>query len=310
MSSTPRQSKNERRDAARDKAREQRLRQQRQERRNRLVLQLSIGAVIIAIVAVVAVIIVGSVRPAGPGPRNMANGGITLAGADLKAVRTPGAPGDATPTPAPTGNGKVLIQAWEDFGCPACQRFEQENGTQIQELVKSGAAEVQFFPVAILDRNFTDRDYSTRAANAATAVANYSPDSYLAFHSLLYRANVQPAEGGPGLTDDRLVALVRQVKPDNVAQIEQAIRSKQFTGWVEARTDDFESDAGALSGIDFSQRLLPSGQPAGPSTPTVIVNGKYYDGKTSFGSFVTSVGGAFTGSTTPTPTPSPSRSKK
>lgn len=306
MSNAARQSKNERRDAAREKARELRLQQQRRERRNRLVLQFSIGVVIVAIVAVVAVIIVNSVRPAGPGPRNMANGGITLSGADLKAVRTPGAPGDATPTPAPTKSGKVLIQAWEDFGCPACQRFEQDNGAQIQELVKSGAAEIQYFPVAILDKHFTDGDYSTRAANAATAIANYSPDSYSAFHALLYRPNVQPEEAGPGLTDDRLIALARQVKPENLSQIERAIRSKQYVNWIGARTDEFDSDAGALAKVDFSERRLPSGQPAGPSTPTVVVNGKYYDGKTSFGSFVTSVGGAYAPATTLTPTPTKS----
>ena len=117
MSNAPRQSKNERRDAAREKAREERLRQQRRERRNRVVLQTTIGVVIVAIIAVVAVIIVNSVRPAGPGPRNMANGGISIEGADLTAVKTGAPAGDATPTPQATvPGGRVLIQAYEDFG--------------------------------------------------------------------------------------------------------------------------------------------------------------------------------------------------
>ena len=44
------------------------------------------------------------------------------------------------------------------------------------------------------------------------------------------------------------------------------------------------------------------------STPTIVVNGKYWDGSTNFGSFVTSVGGAI--SATPTPSPSVSASAR
>lgn len=307
MSNASRTPKNDRRDAAREKAREQRLRQQRREKRNRAVLQLSIGAVILAIVAVVAVVITGSVRPPGPGPANMANGGITLSGAGLTAVRTDAPSGDATPTPQPAQGGKVVIQAWEDFGCPGCQQFEQTNGAQIQQLVKSGAAVAQYFPVAILDSRFRDGDYSTRAANAAAAVANYSPDSYAAFHALLYRADVQPEETTQGLDDDRMIQLVRQVKPKNLAKIEQAIRDGRFKAWVGARTDDFTSDGGALKGTDFSARVQQDGSPSGPGTPTVLVNGRYYDSSTSFGSFVTQVGGTTSTSSTPTPTPSASK---
>lgn len=305
MSNAPR-SKNERRDAAREKAREQRLRQQRRERRNKVVLQASIGLVIIAIVAVVAVIIVNSVRPPGPGPKNMANGGITISGADLKATRTNADPASATPTPQTTAaGGTVLIQAFEDFGCPACQQFEATNAALIKELVTSGAAVIEYHPVAILDNRFTDNSYSTRAANAAAAVANWSPDTYPAFHALLYQTSVQPTEGGPGLTDERLIALVEQVKASNQTQIAAAIRDEQFKAWVQARTDEFTSDSGALKGVDFTKRVDQTGAQVGAGTPTVLVNGQYYDSSTAFGAFVTSVGGAYSPTPTPTPTPSP-----
>ena len=290
--SNARPSKNERRDAAREKAREQRLKQQRREKRNRAVLQLSIGVVIVAIVAVVALVIVNSVRPAGPGPRNMANGGITISGASLKAIRTGPAAAGSTPSPQTPPAGKVLIQAWEDFGCPACRSFEEANGSTIAQLVKSGAAEVQYLPVSILDNRFQG-GYSTRAANAAAAVANWSPDSFPAFHSLMYQKDVQPEEGQAGLTDDRLIELVQQVKPQNLAQIEKAIRGQQYVKWVDARTEEFTKDGGALAKVKF-----PSSR-EGASTPTVLVNGQFYDGTTSFGAFVTSVGGAYTASPTP-----------
>lgn len=301
MSNAPRASKNERRDAAREKAREQRIRQQRRERRSRVVLQLSIGVVILAIVAVVAVIIVNSVRPPGPGPANMANGGIGLEGTSLKAVRTGAPAADATPTPEATiGGGRVLIQAYEDFGCPVCQQFEEQYGAQIKQLVTSGAAVIQYHPVAILDHSFTDNSYSTRAANAAAAVANYSPDTFYAFHSLLYEKDVQPAEGSAGLTDARLIELVKQVKPSNLAKIEQAIKDQEFKNWIADRTDEFTSNAGPLADVKF-----PSSH-TGAGTPTLIVNGQYWDGTTDFGSFVTKVGGAISATPSPSPTASAS----
>jgi protein-disulfide isomerase len=307
MSNAARASKNERRDAAREKAREQRLRQQRRERRNKVVLQATIGVVIVAIVAVVAVIIVNSVRPPGPGPRNMASGGITIQGAELTAAKTAAPSSDATPSPMPTpSDGKVLIQAYEDFGCPACQAFEQTNGQQVQQLIKSGAAVVQYHPVAILDNHFTDNSYSSRAANAAAAVANYSPDTYAAFHELLYRTDVQPKEGGPGLSNDRLIELVKQVKASNQSQIEQAIRDQQFKAWVQARTDEFIDKTGSLAKV-----TIPSANRA--STPTIVVNGRFYDGSitdaSAFGSFVTSVGGAASATPSPSASATPSATK-
>ena len=302
--SNARPSKNERRDAAREKAREQRLKQQRREKRNRAVLQLSIGVVIVAIVAVVALVIVNSVRPAGPGPRNMANGGITISGASLKAVTTGAAEADTTPTPEPTTSGKALIQIFEDFGCPYCMQFETANTAYIQGLVKSGAAEVQYFPVAILDRSFSDR-YSTRAANAAAAVANWSPDEYPDFHARLYAA--QPAEGGAGLSDARILQIAKEAGVRNLAQITNAVKDGQYEKWVASRTDEFSSKAGALAKVKIS----PSKNIG--STPTVVVNGQYYSGApddpSAFGAFVTSVGGAYTGTDSPSATPSPTASK-
>ncbi|MGN6446181.1 DsbA family protein [Amnibacterium sp.] len=305
MTNAPRASKNERRDAAREKAREQRLRQQRREKRNRVALQVSIGVVIVAIVAVVSVIIVNSVRPPGPGPKNMANGGISLSGPNLTAIPTGAPAADATPTPEPTvGGGKVLIQAYEDFGCPICQEFEQQYGAQIKQLVTSGAAVIQYHPVAILDHNFTDQNYSTRAANAAAAIANYSPDAFYKFHTIMYETSVQPKEGSAGLTDARLIAIAKQAGATDMTDISNAIKSGKFENWVAARTAEFVANSGPLADVKFPASHTSAG------TPTLIVNGQYWDGKTDFGSFVTQVGGALSTATpTPAPTPSPSKTK-
>ena len=317
----PRPSKNERRDAAREKAREQRLRQQRRERRSRMVLQAGIAVVVLAIVAIVAVVLVNSIRPPGPGPKNMADDGIVIT-KGLTAERTGALAAGAKPSQRPAESGKVAIRTYEDFGCPICGQFEQTNGSYIKGLIQGGQATLEFYPVSILDRSFQGTQYSTRAANAAAAVANYSPDRFYAFHTLLYAH--QPAEGSTGLTDDQIIGYAKQAKVRNLAAITNAIRNHQFFSWVDAATQRFlkadfagtnvhsEADIGKLLGS-------PS---AGIGTPMIFVNGKYFTGSVSnaaqFKSFVLIAGAAFTptpssspsGSATPSSSPSPTATKK
>src|SRR3954462_390182 len=76
-----------------------------------------------------------------------------------------------------------------------------------------------------------------RAANAPAAVANYAPDQFYAFHSLLY--GHQPAEGSTGLTDDQLISYAKQAKVTNIDAITNAIRNKSFSSWVKDSTDRF-----------------------------------------------------------------------
>jgi protein-disulfide isomerase len=319
----PRVSKNERRDAAREKAREQRLRQQRRERRNRIVLQAGIGVVVLAIVAIVAVVLVNSIRPPGPGPKNMADDGIVIT-KGLVAERTSALPAGAKPTQRAPESGKVAIRTYEDFGCPVCGQFEQTNATYIKGLLEGGQATLEIYPVSILDRSFQGTQYSTRAANAAAAVANYSPDRFYAFHTLLYAH--QPAEGSTGLTDDQLIAYAKQAQVTNLAAITDAIRNHQYFSWVDTTTKRFltanfpGTNVHTESDID---KLL--GNPnAGIGTPMIFVDGKYYTGSVAnaaqFKSFVLSAGAAFTptpsGSATPSAsaapsaTPSPTATKK
>ncbi|MFD1722337.1 DsbA family protein [Amnibacterium endophyticum] len=276
-----------RRELARTKAQQQREAQQRRDRRRRIALQASIGAVLIAVVVVITLVLTKAQPPVTAIPQHMPDGGITISGPDLQAVRGPAATSTTSAGSRTSFEGKVLIQEWEDFGCPACQRFEQTNAAQIEQLVRSGAAVVQYFPVAILDNRFAPGDdYSTRAANAAAAVANWSPDAYRAFHAALFRPGVQPAEGGAGLGDDRLVQIAQQVGAGHLPEIRRAVHDRRFTGWIAARTRDFTHNRGPLAAVDFPTTWQ------GPSTPTVLVDGHYYDGTTDFGAFVTGTAGS------------------
>jgi protein-disulfide isomerase len=305
VTGAPRPSKNDRRDAAREKARLLREQQQRRQRRNRALLQGGIAVVVLAIVAIVSLVIINAVRPPGPGPRNMASDGITITQGD-KAVRTAATAAGGQPTGTATpSSGKIAIRTYEDFGCPFCGQFEQTNGAYIASLLKSGSATLTIYPVSILDRNFQGSKYSTRAANAASAVANYSPDQFYAFHKLLYAH--QPAEGSNGLSDDQLIAYAKQAKVGNLAAITAAIRDHRFFNWVGDATDRF------LKGS-----LPASNVKTVTGTPIVVVNGKQFTGqptdKAGFSSFVLQTASAFKSTPTPTPSasasPSPSATKK
>ena len=70
--------KNERRDAARDKARLLRVEQKKKDFRNKLILQGSLVFVVLAIVATVILVITSSIRPPSPGPLNMLSDGIKI----------------------------------------------------------------------------------------------------------------------------------------------------------------------------------------------------------------------------------------
>lgn len=298
-SGTTRRSSNERRDAAREKARILREQQQRRHRRNRVLLQGGIAVVVLAIVAVVSLVIINAVRPPGAGPRNMASDGITITRGN-KAVPSGSIAAGADPAAAPTpSTGKIVIRAYEDFGCPSCGRFEQINASYIDGLLKTGNATFTVHPVSILDGRFRGTKYSTRAANAAAAVANYSPDRFSAFHKLLY-AN-QPAEGTPGLSDDQLIAYAKRAEVANLSQISDAIRDHRFFGWVGDATDRFLD--GGLASSDVR---------AVDDTPVILVNGKKYSGSltdpSAFSSFVLQTAAAYTSTPAPSASGSPSAS--
>lgn len=296
-------SKNERRDAAREKARQQREQQRRRDRRRRLVLQSSIGVVILAVVAIVALVLVNSARPAGAGPKNMADGGVVI-GRALQAQTSAGAPATGTPSQRPVQKGVIAIRAYEDFQCPNCEEFETANAAYIKSLVQAGTATLQIYPVAILDRS-SSTNYSTRSANAADCVANFSPNQFYEFHRLLYAH--QPPENGAGLTDAQLTGYARQAGVGHLAQITSCITKQTYKSFVGDVTDRFSQPDLPLS--DAKGRTAGS-ETNFIGTPTVLINGVWYKGSiTDPAAFKSAVLKSQTFTPTPTPTsatPTPS----
>jgi protein-disulfide isomerase len=295
-----RQSKNQRREAAREKSRLLRDQQRKKEKRSRFVLQGGVIIASLAILAVVTLVIINSVKAPSPGPRNMLSDGI-LIGEGF--VATPTAALEAGEKPVPNviaaDSDVIHIQMFVDYFCPICGQFEKTNGDQLATWVESGAASVEIFPMAILDRSSLGSKYSTRAANAAACVADNSPDQYYAFNTILF--DNQPEEGTRGLEDDELVALTQEANVQNADQIETCITGQEFKNWVaDART---RAQNGPIPNSNIEGGI--------EGTPTVIVNGVKYTGALNddkaFASFVLQAeNSSFNENSTSTPTPTPS----
>ena len=99
------------------------------------------------------------------------------------------------------GTGQVTVDAYIDFLCPFCRQFHLA-GPTLTQLVAAEAISLVYHPMNFLDRLSTTR-YSTRAAAASGCASDAGRFAEFA-HMLFIN---QPQEGGPGLSDDQLVAL-------------------------------------------------------------------------------------------------------
>jgi protein-disulfide isomerase len=304
-----RPTKNDRRDAAREKARTLREQQRKTERRNRFLWQGGIGVGLVAIVLIVIFAVTSGITPAGPGPVNMQSDGITI-GKDFKAVRTPAIPenGKPTPTVRDKKSSVVNIRIYLDYFCPICDEFETANKAQISSWLKTGAATIEIHPISFLDRSSAGTQYSTRAANAGGCVATYSPDQYWAFTEAMYVD--QPKEGTPGLTDAQILTRIKSAKVTNYSKIATCVTSKRYFSWVTAATD--RATTGPLPDSNVTTVT---------GTPTILVDGQQFaytnasiGSAADFAAFVEQVAGAqFSANATPTPiptaTPTPTATK-
>lgn len=277
-------SKRDRREEAREKARIAREAAARKHRRNRFLLQGGIGLGILAVAAVVVLVIVSSITPAASGPKNLASGGVLLKGnASTGAItvqKTPAvkAGGDTVATDQKKLSGTVNISVYLDYQCPYCDQFESTNEAQIKTWLQKGAVTYEVHPLAILDASSSGTKYSTRSANAAMCVANYDPDAFLAVNTTFFKN--QPAEGTTGLTDKKLISLVKAAGATS-PKIASCINDQTFASFAASQTK-----------AALKNKLPNSSIPKLTGTPTIIVNGKQYSGSLTdaetFSSFVAS----------------------
>lgn len=299
--------RNHRRTAARQKAQLARRKQKARARRGRWAIIAGVAVVIIALVVGATIAIRGSVPEAGRTPANLVGDGI-LIGKDFKAVG-PDSSTAASPTPTPTSTSSaadtVTISIYLDYLCPVCGEFEKANNDYIKGLVDSGAATVEYHPIAILTNMSLGTKYSQRAAAAAGCVATYSPDAFFDFNTAMFAK--QPDEQTAGLTNTQLNSLIAGVDGiTNTDQIAKCVTDQTYAFWAVSATQ--RALSGPLDGTDVAKIT---------STPTVLVNGQQYQNISpftpeDFSNFVvTAAGNSYTDTATssptvtPTPTPTP-----
>ena len=267
-----RKSKAERTAEAREKARLIREAQQKKDKRNKMLIGWGIVAAVVAILAVVALVVTTSIRQntpiadQGPVPASAnVNGGVTLL-ANTEVKKTEPATVDVTtltkpetvpsPVVAPGAEAEagqpVKVIAYIDFICPVCKRFEDTYNDALTSLRNEGKITMEYRPLGFLDRQ-SSTNYSSRSANAAACVADKAPEKYAEYVDVLF-AN-QPAEGGAGLSDDKLKSLASDIDAD----INSCVDDKTFRPYVK-----YSTELAANTGIS--------------GTPTVFVDGKQWDG--------------------------------
>lgn len=176
--------------------------------------------------------------------------------------------------------------------------------------MSDGTATVEIHPLATLDRLSMGSKYSSRAANAAACVANFSPDSFFSFNALLFEN--QPEENSAGLSDEKIIDLAKEAGVvTSFTKVTKCIQDRSFKAWVMGATDRYTSNP--LPNVAV--------QPATLETPTIYVNGQLYEytidpntkrfDPNEFAKFYNKVLGADfteTSAATPTPTPTPTPS--
>jgi protein-disulfide isomerase len=270
-----RKSKAERTAEAREKARLIREAQLKKDKRNKLLIGWGIVAAVVAILAIVALVVTSSIRQntpiadQGPVPANAnINGGVTLLAntevkktdaATVDMANVPAKPATLpSPVVAPGAEAEegqpVKIVAYIDFICPVCKRFEDTYNEALTGLRNEGKISLEYRPLGFLDR-LSSTNYSSRAANAAACVAEEAPEKYAEYVGILF-AN-QPAEGGAGLSDDKLKSLASDIGAD----INSCVDDRTFRPYVK-----YSTELASNTGIT--------------GTPTVFIDGKQWDGST------------------------------
>ena len=151
------------------------------------------------------------------------------------------------------GGGPVTVDAYIDFLCPYCRRFETAAGPALGDMVSEGLISLVYHPMSFLDEASTTR-YSSRAAAASGCASDGG--KFPEYVSALFGA--QPPEGGPGLTDAELIELGLSA---GLARPEfgPCVLGGRYLDWP-----PFVTEQAADRGISATPTVLVAGRPAAP----------------------------------------------
>ncbi|MFE9323851.1 DsbA family protein [Nocardia sp. NPDC052278] len=209
-----------------------------------VVILVAVAAVLFVVVGVVGVVVVQK--------SNVISGAATAAGAGSGTT-----PAGVTATGAVRvgdSNAKVVVRVVADLQCPACKQFEKRNAKTLEDAAKNGTAIIEYDVISFLDRA-SSTQYSSRAANASYCVAGQDHSKYQGWFAAMFEQ--QPAEGGSGLPDSKLVEIAKNAGYTDPS-VAQCITDRKYDTYLRDKTEQ------VLNGdVD--------------ATPTVFVNGKKLD---------------------------------
>lgn len=232
--------------SAREKAAEARAAAEAADKRRRMIINVSIGAVLLIVVAALV-------------------GGAWYTSQQNQNITQPSAEAAAPTGSLPAGSeyefgidftegvtGKPVLELWEDFQCPACGDFEAAFGPTVDELAAGGDAQVIFRSTSFLDQNFPGDNSKRAAAAFGCAVdAGKGPE----YKKVVY-AN-QPATEGDGWTDQQLLAFGEQagITGDAKSTFDKCVTDRTYITWA----------------VNGTEAMKAAGV---PGTPGIYVNGE------------------------------------
>lgn len=219
--------KKQRREVARQVARERKLAEQRRRHRRKVTLRVVAGVSAVLVVAAAALGVRAWVHGRNRGPANMASDGILLSGyqGNVYATRNAAVPQGGTPTATvPSRELNVLDTVlYVDYSDPKAATLWSTAGAALTAGVQAESVTLEIHPIAP-----GGSASATAAAAAMACVAELAPDSALTANNALLT-------GGQDWTPTSTAAALTKagVKADGLSG---CLSSGRFTGWVHEAT--------------------------------------------------------------------------
>jgi protein-disulfide isomerase len=156
------------------------------------------------------------------------------------------------------GHGPVRVDAFIDFLCPFCRRFELSSGHTLARLVTERQVSLVYHPMNFLDEASTT-NYSTRAAAASGCAADGGRFVEYA-HALFVN---QPPEGGPGLTDADLAGIGRAVGLADTA-FTACVSDAPYRDWP-----SYVTERAVALGVEATPTVLVAGSAVRPEPQSI-----------------------------------------
>ena len=232
--------------------------QKKGDKRNRILIQIGIVTSVLVATGAIAFAVFSASTQSQAVPVNATfNDGVKV-GSELKLY---------TPSFSPAENDPIEILIYVDYQCPICAIFELPNSEQLKNWVSTGVATIEMHPLSFLDGRGSPNAFSSRAANAALCVADYSPDSFFSYNTRLFQA--QPTEGQRGPENSELIAFAEEVGATNIDQVSSCINSKMFGSFIKGATEKALSEP------------IPGTELRVTGTPAIFVEGQQYTWETA-----------------------------